>query len=144
MARVDSMDHLQKLYNKFTEDGIYLFTASTKGQKAVTICHDDSYGVFFSYDNFQDSEEEFLVLSHEYGHCATGCTHTLDSPFQLIAQHETRANRKAVHDFLPAEVLQFEITNGNTTLWQLSESLNLPEAFIKSALEIYKLEGKLS
>lgn len=138
------MDNLQKLYNKFTEDGIYLFNASTRDKKAVTIRHDDNYGVFFSYDNFQNSEEEFLVLSHEYGHCATGCTHALDSSFQLIAQHETRANRKAVHEFLPAEVLQFEITKGNTTSWQLSESLNLPEAFIKYALEIYKIEGELN
>lgn len=138
------MDCLQKLYNKFTETGIYLFNADTRSQKAISIRHGNDYGVFFSYASFRDSEEEFLVLSHEYGHCATGCTHALDSPFQLIAQHEVRANRKAVHEFLPADILKDELGKGHTTLWQLSESLNLPEAFVQSAIEIYKLEGKIN
>lgn len=138
------MNNLTKLYNKITDEGIYLFNADTQGQKAVSIRYGDNYGIFFSYSSLSNSQEEFLVLSHEYGHCATGSLHALDSPFQLIAQHEVRATRKAIHEFLPAEILKKEIAKGYNNLWQLSERLNLPEPFVKLAIEAYRLEGEIS
>lgn len=136
---------LANLYCRIVDENIKLIETSTGENKAVTIKDDikNIYGIFFKYDNFSDTDEEFCVLSHEYGHCKSGTTHKLYSPYQLIEQHENRANRAAVHEFLPVELLVETFESGYCEYWEVAERLDMPEQFIRMAIDIYKLEGKL-
>lgn len=40
-------------------------------------------------------------------------------------------------------IILFSVNKGNTEVWQLAEYLDMPEQFIRMAIDIYKLEGKL-
>lgn len=138
-----SNDLLSSLYEKIVEEGIRLFNTDTGEQKAITLNNDvaDIYGIFFNYNMFDSSQEEFCVLAHEFGHCKTGATHKLCSPYQLVCQHERRADRAAVHEFLPFEKLQDAFEHGCTEAWEVAEYLDIPEKFVILAIDIYTCEG---
>lgn len=137
------MDYLSKVYSKICELGVILI-GTDNDIKAATIEYQDNYGIFLNYNNFINSADEFRVLSHEYGHCKTGATHKLYSPYQLIEQHEYRANRAAVLEFLPFDKLLDAAENGCTEVWQIAEYLNMPNEFVALAIDVYKREGKLN
>ena len=77
------------------------------------------------------------MATHEYGHCMTGSTHPLHSPFDIIAKHEYKADRKAVLDFLPIGKLKSAIKNGCRTAYEFSEYLDVPEKFVIKAFQHY-------
>lgn len=137
---------LCKLYERISEEKILVFSVDTGNQKALTIRYDSEqkYGIFCNEQKFESNAEEFLIMAHEYGHCKSGATHKLCSPYQLIEQHEERANRAAVHELLPVEEIEEAVSAGNTTLWQIAECICMPEQFVSMAIEIYRLEGKLN
>ena len=140
------MDLLSKLYGKIVDAGIEMFSVNLSDSKydAATVGSLDKYGIFIDYSKFNNRDDEFLAVNHEYGHCKTGCTHQLNTPYQLIGQHETRANRAAVHEFLPHDMLMKAVDKGNKEPWELADALGLPEKFVRMAVETYKIEGKLS
>ena len=137
------MKCLTDVYKKITDEGIELFTCGMTCTDALSMCCDDTYGIFLNYDKFDSSQEEFCVLAHEFGHCKTGATHKLYSPYQVICQHEHRANRAAVHEFLPIEKLNDAFEYGCTEAWEVAEYLDIPEKFVILAIDIYTCEGKL-
>lgn len=137
------MQCLDKVYQRMLENCIELFNFETDTYDAATIKYNDTYGIFADFRKFPDLKSEFMALSHEYGHCSSGTTHKVYSPFELISQHENRANRAAVYEFLPCEILIEAVEHGNTELWQISEYLDIPEEFVKMAIDIYSAEERL-
>ena len=59
--------------------------------KAVTIELNGQYGVFVDFDNISSTAEELVTIAHEAGHCMTGATHKICSPYDLIERHETES-----------------------------------------------------
>ena len=104
---------------------------------AATIEVDGEYGIFLDFDRFASMGEFYWALIHEVSHCATGCTHAVSSPFDLIAKHEYKANRRAIETYLPAEQLRAAIAAGYTEPWQLAEHFSLPERAVRMALEYW-------
>lgn len=137
------MKCLTDVYKKISDEGIELFAYGMACTDALSMCYENTYGIFLNYDKFDSSQEEFCVLAHEFGHCKTGATHKLYSPYQLICQHERRANRAAVHEFLPFEKLQDAFEHGCTEAWEVTEYLDMPEKFVILAIDIYTCEGEL-
>lgn len=137
------MDCLTEVYNKIVSAGIELFSTDIPCGDATTINYNNTYGIFIDYKKFDSWKDEFCALIHEFGHCKTGTTHQLCSPFQLIEQHEYKANCAAVFETLPFDTLQNAVCAGYTEPWQLAEYFNLPEEFIHTAYDIYKRQGKI-
>lgn len=137
------MQCLNEVYLKIKNAGIELFDFKIKNYDAATIKYGETYGIFADFCEFSDLKSEFIAMAHEYGHCISGTTHKIYSPYELIEQHENRANRAAVHEFLPYEMLLEALNNGNGELWQIAEYLDMPERFVEQAIELYKTEGKL-
>ena len=77
-----SIDALLALYNALQENGILVFEYPQKGSKAVTIRNAFGYGIFLDTGHMETAAEELSVLAHEYGHCATGATHAVSSPYR--------------------------------------------------------------
>ena len=136
------MQCLTDVYQKIFDEDIEIFNYHMNPCDAATIELNGSYGIFIDEDKIKTTEDEFIALAHEYGHCKSGATHKLYSPYQLIGQHEHRANRWAVHAFLPYEKIENAIEKGNTELWRIAEFLDMPEQFVKMAIEIYERENK--
>lgn len=132
---------LKSVYDKIENNNIKVFKFGISEIKAVTIETDGIYGVFLNHKEIKDSNEEFCVLAHEYGHCASGSTHKLNSNLDIISQHEYRANRRAILDFLPVDRIKSAIQNGCQTLYEISEFVDMPEDFVSKAIQHYTCMG---
>lgn len=133
---------MTELYDKIDNEKIKLFDVHDGGD-ACTMRDDvfNVYGIFADTEKFETSDEEFCVMAHEYGHCKSRAIHRLYSPLEMIEQHEYRADRAAVHEFLPFERIDEAFRRGYTELWELAEFLDMPEEFVKKAVEVYRAEG---
>ena len=129
--------NIDKIYEKIQDNGIKVMRFGLKNIKSVSVEADNRYGIFINHKEIEDSNEEFLVVTHEYGHCMTGSTHPLYSSFDTIARHEYRADRKAVCDFLPFEKIRDAIQNGCRSLYEFAEFLDVPEEFVAKAFQHY-------
>ena len=138
------MQCLTDVHNKISDENIELIDYHMKNSDAVTVKCMDTYGIFIDSNRFENSSDEFIALAHEYGHCKSGATHHLSSPLEMIEQHEYRADRAAVHEFLPFAKIQDAFNCGCVELWQLAEHLDMPEKFVEIAVRIYRADGLIS
>ena len=129
--------NLDKVYEKIQDNGIEVFNFGLPKIKSVSIESDNRYGIFINHKEIADSDEEFLVATHEYGHCMTGSTHPPYSPLDIISKHEYRADRKAVLDFLPIDKIKSAIKDGCRSAYEFSEYLGVPEQFVIKAFQHY-------
>lgn len=136
-----SVDALLALYDVLQKNGVLVLDYSQKNSKAITIRNSSGYGIFLDTDHMETAAEEVSILAHEYGHCATGATHAVCSPLDLIEKHEYKADRWAAHYLLPLDKLEEAVKEGYTEPWELAERLNVTEDFLRRAVYIYQCEG---
>ena len=129
--------NIDKVYEKIKNNHIQVFNFGLPNIKSVSIESDNRYGIFINHKEIENSDEEFLVATHEYGHCMTASTHPPYSPLDIISKHEYRADRKAVLDFLPIDKIKEAIKNGCHTAYEFSEYLDMPEQFVLKAFQQY-------
>lgn len=136
------MANLEGIQAKINNENIVILDCNVPLEnKAISIDLVHKQGIYINRPRIESKDDEFNVLVHEYGHLVSGATHKLTSPYQLICQHERRANRAAVHEFLPFEKLQDAFEYGCTETWELAEYLDMPEKFVLLAIDIYTCEG---
>ena len=131
------MMDIYNVYKKINDIGVKLFFYDIPQVKAATIEINNKYGIFLNYKEIEDADDEFLVLAHEYGHCASGATHKITSKFETISRHEYRADRKSIIDFLPIEKIQQAIRYGCQTKYEFATFLGVPEDFVIKAFKHY-------
>lgn len=136
-----NIDVLLSLYNTLQREGILVFEYSQNDSKAVTIRNASGYGIFIDTDHIETAAEELSILVHEYGHCATGATHAVCSPLDLIEKHEYKADKWAAHYLLPPDKLKEAMEEGYTEAWELAERLDVTEDFVRRTAYIYQREG---
>lgn len=129
--------NIELVYKTIHDNNIKVFPCVLNGIKAVSVEADNKYGIFMNYNEIKDSDEEFIVVTHEYGHCMTGSTHPPYSPLDIIVRHEYRADRQSVLDFMPIDKLNEAMEYGCKTPYEFSDYLGVPEAFIIKAFEHY-------
>ena len=105
---------------------------------ATTIEMDGNYDIFLNPHKCNTIADILTKLIHEWGHCVSGATHSVYSPFQLVAKNEYKANRYAYERFLPWAEIKKAVSNGLTEYWQLAEYFNINEEFIRKAVHYYK------
>ncbi len=101
-------------------------TASLSTPKSIAI----------DVDKLSTSKDEKAVLGHELGHCMTGSFYTIGT-MDTRGRMETRANRWAIKKLLPFSELNEAVISGIYETWDLAEYFELPESFIKTALDYY-------
>lgn len=131
------MVDLSAIYNDLELQDIKLFTQDIGFADAATIEADGCYGIFLDLSCFDSIPRYKEILAHEIGHCATGCTHKVSSPLDLIEKHEYKANRWAIERYIPFEELHSAIRHGYIERWQLAEYFDMPEPFIQKVLDYY-------
>lgn len=129
--------NIDKVYEKIQSNGIELMHFGLPNVKSVSVETDGIYGIFINHKEIEDSNEEFMVVTHEYGHCMTGSTHPPYSPVDLVSRHEYKADRKAVLDFLPINKIKSAIKYGCRSIYEFSEYLDMPEQFVLKAFQHY-------
>lgn len=129
--------NIDKVYQRIQDKNIEVLHFGLPNIKSVSVETGGKYGIFINHKEIENSDEEFCVLAHEYGHCMTGSTHPPYSPVDIISKHEYKADRKAVLDFLPIDRIKSAIKDGCNTIYELSEYLDLPEQFVIKAFQHY-------
>ena len=128
---------LSALYRDAQELDACIYPYAIGFAGAATIEVAGRYGIFVDFDQLSDLREFKAALAHELGHCATGCTHRVSSPYDLVCRHEYKADRWAIQRYLPFEELQKAVAAGCTEPWQLAEYFQLPEDAVRRALTYY-------
>lgn len=131
------MVELNSLYEDMEAQNINLYTHDIGEEKSVTIELNNQYAIFFDPFQIQTVSEMKWILAHEIGHCATGCTHKVCSPLDLVEKHEYKANRWAIEQYIPLGNLQIAFQEGYLEKWELAEYFGMPESFIEKALNHY-------
>ena len=131
------MTELSAIYQDAQAAGAQIFPYAIGFADAATIELDGEYGIFLDFEKFGCMADFFWALIHEVSHCATGCTHRVSSPYDLVARHEYKANRRAIETYLPAEAIRQALRAGCTEPWQLAEYFGLPESAVRLALEYW-------
>ncbi len=140
MQESKGMENINNLHKWMDERGVLLFERqlpfSDESTNAATIhlTDTDTWGVFLDSARIKTAAEEKTVLLHECGHCATGTTHAVSSPFDLVAKHEYRADKWAIKRALSADELDQAVASGYTELWSLAEHFGVTEEFMRKAV----------
>lgn len=87
-------------------------------------------------DNLNTAAEEKECLAHELGHCMTGSFYRIGT-MNTQGSMEARATRWAIKKLLPFPELNEAVGNGIYETWDLAEYFDLPESFVKTALNYY-------
>jgi len=135
--------NVKQLYQLLQQSGIKFYDYKIGMSKAITLEVNQQYGIFVDTSKIDSEAEEYCIMAHEGGHCATGCTHKVSSPLDLIEKHEYKADKWAVHRVLPIADLKDALKHGHTEIWDLADYFGVTEDFIRRALDIYKREGLL-
>lgn len=135
------MKHLLEVYRELHNNGVFLFEQplqfSNEETAAATVECDGVFGIFVDASKLSTYAEEAVTVSHEAGHCMTGSTHKLNSPYDLIERHENRADRWAIEKLVPEDELVAATDFGYTEIWQLADYFNVTEDFMKKAVCYY-------
>lgn len=136
---------LIELYEQLQKSGAYFFefdfSPGSPDKKSAVIAEDDEFAVFLDPARVESTAEEIELIAHECGHVETGTTHSVCSPTDLIAKHEFKANKWAVHKILPEHEIRQAINDGCYELWEIAEYVDRTEQFVRMALNMYRLEG---
>lgn len=134
---------VKQLYQTLQQSGIKFFDYKIGKPKAITICLNNQYGIFIDTSEINSEAEEYCMIAHEGGHCATGCTHSVSSSLDLIEKHEYKADKWAVHQIIPIDNLRSLLKSGCIEIWEIAEHFGVTENFVRRAMDIYKREGLL-
>ena len=135
---------LSDLYSELRSQDISLYVKAIGFSRAATIEYRGKYAVFLDSSCFESLRTMKQVLAHEIGHCATGCTHRVSSPLDLVERHEYKADRWAIERCLPFDELREAMRRGAREPWQLADYFDLPESFIRQAIRYYTGPRSLS
>ena len=137
------MDKTLALYDKLNRAGVRFYHWDLDDQPAATIELDGRYAIFMDFHNIRTSAEERVVVAHEGGHVATGATHKVSSPYDLIAKHEYKADKWAIEQLIPARELDAAVARGCTDLYSLAEHFDVTVPFMEKAVSLHT-HGNLS
>lgn len=133
------MEKLEQLNDWLEQEGVFVFDRqlpfSSEQSKAVTVrLNAGVWGIFLDRGRLETEAEELSAALHEGGHYATGTTHALSSPFDLVAKHEVKADKWAVKRLLTARELDDAVAGGCTEIWQLAEHFGVTEELMRKAV----------
>jgi Zn-dependent peptidase ImmA (M78 family) len=127
-----------EIYEELQKQGVSLYMWDFP-EKAAVIEVDNQYAIFMDHDMIDSIAEETVVIAHECGHIATGSTHKVSSPYDLIEKHEYKANAWAIKKLLPFPKMKEAMKLGFVEPYELAEYFCLPENFIKKAFNYYAM-----
>ena len=128
---------LNDVYRDAEAQGARVFPWDIGFADAATIEMGGRYGIFIDFKRCRTLADFGWRLAHEVSHCATGCTHRLSSPFDLIEKHEYKANRRQIEKYLPLEELRGAVAQGYREPWQLADYFGVPQEGVERALHYW-------
>lgn len=132
------MTDLLELYNLAEEHGtqVYWFDLETAESLSMPL-PDGTCAIALNPWRMHTVAGEKVKLAHELGHCEAGAFYNRWAALDLRQKHEYRATKWAIKKILPEEDLYRAYREGYREPWEMAEYLDLPEEFVRQALEFY-------
>lgn len=128
------MEQILALYDELNSAGVRFYHWDMDEGQACTIEIDGNYGIFMDFHNIRTEAEELVAVAHEGGHVATGATHRVSSPYDLVSKHEYKADKWAIQRLIPAHALDEAVADGYTDIYALADRFNVTVPFMKKAV----------
>lgn len=104
---------------------------------------DNEFYINIDSSKITSESEKRICLAHELGHCISGTTYTIYHSPYYRGSAEYLADYKACQLLMPIDQFLAVIHQGVVEKWDLAEHFNVPETFVKRAIEIYTYKGLL-
>ena len=125
------------LEQEMTDIGIQVMGKAVGGYKGLLVRRNGLTYVFV--DPKASRRARAAILAEEYGHYQTSVGDTVRSTDEVrIRRAEERAMRSAIEMLVCPEDVIRAIRSGVRNWYELSESLDLPESFLRKAVEVWK------
>ena len=131
------MDPLQSFYDYCDANNVDVMAFPRFPADACTVRDHGYYCVVLNPGTLTTFRRLRTAAIHEEGHLRTGALHKVDSPYQLVAQSEHRAEAASFQHYLPPDKIRAAMRAGYTEPWQLADYFDLEEDFIKKALHYW-------
>lgn len=134
------MESLDSLYQWLYNEGVFLFDRqlpfSNTATKALTLQLSvwGAWGIYLDKGRLETQAEEESAALHEAGHYATGTTHQVYSPWDLIEKHEHKADKWAIERKLSVHELDDAVADGCTEMWELAERFGVTQEFMEKVV----------
>lgn len=130
---------LLELYNYASEQHIPVDAFPLGKMEALSLLDNDG-DCHIAIDPFQvrGTADEKTKLAHELGHCMTGSFYNIDSPCDVRARHENRADKWEIRALISREALEDAVKNGHIELWDLAEEFGVTEELMRKAISWYE------
>lgn len=99
---------------------------------------DGTYLIAINPAKLKGTADHKTKLAHDIGHCETGSFYNEYSPFDVVQQHEHRADKWAILHLVPKKDLDAAVADGHTEVWELAEIFEVTEEFMRKAIVWYK------
>lgn len=120
-----------------TDTGIRVIENAVDGYKGLLVRRNGLSYVFV--DPKASRRSRAAILAEEFGHFMTSVGDTVRGADQIrIQRAEDRAMRSAVDMLISPEAVIYAIKDGVRNWFELSEALDLPENFLRKAVEVWK------
>lgn len=137
------MNRLFNIYKFLHDEGVKMYSWPLGQNRAGTIEVNSKYAIFIDEAQLESTAEEAVIAAHEAGHIATGATHRISSPIDLIERHEYKADQWAAKKLVPPDELRAALNDGIDEYWELAEKFDVTEDFMRRVVEIYRASGDL-
>lgn len=128
---------LDSLYSLANNEKIDVVNYKWKNVKARIFEVDNSYSIAIDYSKIESSVEEKQIIAEELGHYYYNALYYISSDVILKNKCEYKSKKWAYNVLVPFDRLRKAILNGYTTYYELAEYFEVPEEFLKNAVEFY-------
>lgn len=128
------MTATEQVYAALNQQGVDIFDCPLHGRKSV--CSADGY-LGINPALFESEADRYTDAIHNEGHFATGAFYYPESPYQLRAQAEYRADKAAVLRHVPLPQLKLYMRQG-LDIDELAARFNITPEFLWRAYTIYR------
>lgn len=127
---------LNDLYKIAQSNNIDVDCMHLKNMQCVSFPLDNTDCIIIDPFKLKSCCDEKEKLAHEIGHCVTGSFYNENSPLDIRAKHERRADRWAIKKLIPKDELETAYKNCRNR-YELSEHFGVTEEFMQKALDYY-------
>ena len=99
---------------------------------------DGNYGIVLDQTKITSRAEHKTKLGHGLGHAETGSVYNPWTAYDVVQQHENRADKWNILHQVPEKELREAVRLGYTEPWQLAEYFEVTEDLIRQAMVWYK------
>ena len=131
------MDPLQSFYEYCAANDVDVMDYGRLRADVSTVRDHGYYCVALNPGTLTNFRRLRTAAIHEEGHLRTGALHKVNSPYQLVAQAEYRADAESFRRYLPPSAIGAAMRAGYTEPWQLADYFDLDEDYIKKALHYW-------